>query len=78
MDANGLHDSRSTSTRRLLIADPDEMLVNAVRAQVALPSPDSRGYWELGHVRVVEVEVQVTRVTHHSSEAADEQPLMWC
>lgn len=77
MDANQPYDSRSSSNRRLLIADPNQQLVNAVRAQVSLPSPDPHGYWELRYVRAVEVEVQLTRVTHHRSEAATEQPIMW-
>jgi hypothetical protein len=77
MDANQPHASRSSSNRRLLIADPNQQLINAVRAQVALPSPDSRGYWELRYVRTVEVEVQLTRVTHQASESATEQPIMW-
>jgi hypothetical protein len=77
MEANQPHDSRSSSNRRLLIVDPNQQLINAVRAQVALPSPDSHGYWELRSVRTVEVEVQLSRVTHHGSETAPEQPIMW-
>lgn len=77
MDANQRQLGRSSSTRRLLIENPEPLLIDALRAQVALPSPDSHGYWELGVVRSVEVKVQMIRVTHYGSEGTSEQPIIW-
>lgn len=77
MDANQPQAARSSSTRRVLIEDPSPQLIDAVRAQIALPSPDSHGYWEVGAVRSVEVEVQLTRVTHYGSDGTTEQPIVW-
>lgn len=77
MDANQRGDSRSSSNRTVAIPNPSAALIDAVRAQVELPSPDAGGHWELGVVRAVEVEVQLTRVTHHGDDATTEQPIMW-
>lgn len=61
----------------MLIEDPTPLLLDAVRAQVALPTPDSHGFWELGVVRSVEVTVQLIRVTNYGSEGTTEQPIIW-
>jgi hypothetical protein len=68
---------RSSSTRRVLIEDPSPQLIDAVRAQMSIPSPDSHGYWEIVDVRTVEVVVQLRRVTHYGSDGTTEQPIVW-
>lgn len=77
MDTNQPSAGRSSSTQTVRIEDPAPQIVNALRAQVALPSPDSHGYWELGAVRSIELKVQMIRVTHYGSEGTTEQPIIW-
>lgn len=77
MDANQPQAGHSSSTRRVLIADPSPQLIDAVRAQMPLPSADTHGYWEIVGVRAVEVVVQLRRVTHYGSDGTTEQPIVW-
>lgn len=61
----------------MLIDDPSPQLLDAVRAQIPLPPADSHGYWEVGAIRSIEVEVQLTRVTQYGSDGTTEQPIVW-